>query len=131
MLINRVLDPAVLVQTYQILAMICMVLSVYVTQKTWHDEIAEYDPAPLRWLRRGALLGVAGAIGWSVVYMEQSNSTPWPPMVLLVAVIDVLFSVRAVILYWRSLPNHSLNERLKGGGGFTEHRHSGRNHYVR
>lgn len=100
-----------LTSPFIILSVLGAALCMYVMQKTWHDEVARLDPPSLRWLRRSAMTLLALCLCWAVLYLLKTETKPYPPLVALIAVIDLLFAVRAVTLVWRSMPGRTLQCR--------------------
>lgn len=113
MWLNSAIDGTLdLTSPFIILSVLGASLCMYVMQKTWHDEVAMLDPPPLRWLRRSAMTLLALSLCWEVLYLLQMQWKPYPPLVALVAALDLLFAVRAATLVWRSMPGRTLQSRV-------------------
>lgn len=103
--IDLILESRNLASLYAFLALVGVVLCLVVMQEIWHDPVSSWDPLPLRWLRRLSLALVALVLLWSVSYLLRKDWQPWPPMLGMVAVLDLWLAVQAAILWVRQVPS--------------------------
>ena len=76
-------------------------LSAYVMSLiSWEHEDRD-DPRWLQWLRRIGHTMTSVAMFYTVSYMADHNWQPWPPMILLVAGVNVTMIVRAIAIHVR------------------------------
>ena len=87
---------------YIVVALVGMVLSIYVMQKTEHDRINKVDPLQLQWIRRLAFTIVALALCYSIVDDQWHRSLP---VVFLVGAGVCNLAVNAIALSLRSPPS--------------------------
>lgn len=77
------------------------ILSVFLAQLLWqHGD--QNDPPWLRNAHRATLLLKALMFLWALDYGFKQHWQPWPPMVLLVVVIDLHIAARIATVYWRA-----------------------------
>jgi branched-subunit amino acid transport protein len=82
------------------LAVLGVVETIYVMQLS-NFYVAKEEHHPPEWvmeLQRFGLAMLALAFCWSLIYAENRHWTPWPPDVMIIAVVDGILAVRVGVI---------------------------------
>ncbi len=99
--ILNAIDATDWTRAYVVLTILAALLIVYVMNLTSYEQEDQCDPRWLQWGRRTGYLVTAGALLWSLIYMQNHSWQPWPPSVLLIVGIIVGASVRVIAIHLR------------------------------
>lgn len=83
------------------------ILAVFLAQISWERELNYGDPSWLRNIRRAGLLLQALSFIWALQYGFEHQWQPWPPFLLIVAVLDLNMIVRIMTIYERGARKNS------------------------
>ena len=104
---HLVLSDNVLTGLYLILLLVGILLIIFWMQTVTAMSMSAFDDPPvIRYLRRIALVAVAGSMAWAAHFCTITNWSPWAPDLFMVGGIDLYLSV--AIVSARRRINHGL-----------------------
>lgn len=91
---DRLLEAQNLTTAYVLITLIGVCLAVVAMQVSWNEAVSRgIDPPSAMNLRRLSFVLIALAMLWSLNYAEQKGWQPWPPLLAIVAALDLYFAV--------------------------------------
>lgn len=99
--LSSVLDSMDLSSVHTAVALYGGLITIYVMQKTRYEAEDHNDPKFIRVVRSVSLAALSGAMFWSLTYGASKEWQAWPPDLLAMFAIDVLFTVRALSIWFR------------------------------
>jgi cell division protein FtsW (lipid II flippase) len=88
-------SAADLTRVHIVLALFGGLLAIYVANLTSFERDDVGEPTFLQWSRRVGYFVTAISLFWSVIYMDNHQWQPWPPMLLLIFGVVVMLAARA------------------------------------
>lgn len=116
MQIAHLLD-SLLMPTFYVLTLFGAIVSIHVMQATSHYHEDRGDPLALQWAHRATLVALALTLLWMLTYARNKEWEPWPPVVVLLFVVDSGLVIRGVILHYARANLLPRRFRREGVGG--------------